>query len=267
MSRIVDPILIQTSLIGEGMTPGKMRSKDIGELMTSTEGMIATYVNKKHSEISISDIIIGPRGFGKNGYTLEYEPSLPDITIPAFEEISGCIETGHIQDLPENTIKNILDIRHLSKKRKFNARFFTVDGKRKYLTSINEDIQIPETFMLKGETVVYGKILRVGGAEENPKIMVRLITGSTIHCTCSRKMAIVRQAGQRLYDVVGMKGFAEWNIEDMTIRKFDIKEFTDYEDLPIDDAFDNLRNNIGEAFNHIEDPAAYFSDLRNGTDL
>ncbi|OKH19517.1 hypothetical protein [[Limnothrix rosea] IAM M-220] len=259
-----DSPLIEMSLVGGGIAPGQIRGKELGILFSSTEDMIASYTHDKYS-VSISEIIIGPKRFGDDGYTIEYQPSIPELTIPAFEELSNRIQTGDIDGLPHRTVENIIHIRDLSKKRKFDARFFTLNGTRKYQTSINEDFKIPEPFMLEGETTLYGKILRVGGDERNPKIRVRLISGDFINCTCSG-LSIIRQAGRRLYDVVGLKGIANWDVESMTVKHFHVQDFTDYEDHPIDEAFEQLRGSIGKAFSHIENPIEYFAELRHGTD-
>jgi len=251
---------IQTSLTGKGISPGKVRSKDIGELIAATEEIISTYVHDKHSEIRANDITIGLKNIRGDGYVLEYEPSLPEITIPAFEAVSHCIETRKLEILPAKTVQGIAKIRQLSKQGGFNTAFYSVNGQTKYLTSINETLEIPASITMQGETTLYGEIIRVGGSE--PKVAIKTLSGKTLYCDA--KKAIVRQAGQRLYEVVGIRGNAEWRMNDMEIQSFQIIEFTDYQDSPITATFSHLKQSIGDAFAHIDDPVSYFTETANG---
>ncbi|QUS60469.1 hypothetical protein IQE94_13400 [Synechocystis sp. PCC 7339] len=251
---------IETSLTGAGISPGKVRSKDIGELITATEEIISTYVHDKHSEIHANDIIIGLKNVKGDGYILEYQPSLPEITVPAFEAVSHCIETRKLEILPSKTVESIAKIRQLSKKGGFNTEFYAVNGSRKYLTSINQTLEIPASITMQGETTLYGEIIRVGGSE--PKVAIKIMSGRILYCDA--KKAIVRQAGQRLYEIVGIRGNVEWRMNDMEIQSFQIIEFTDYQDSPITETFNHLKQSISDAFSHIDDPVSYFAESENG---
>lgn len=84
--------MIEISLIGVGIFFGKVRLKDIGELIVVIEEIISIYVYDKYFEICINDIIVGLKNVKGDGYILEYEFSLFEIMVFVFEVVFYCIE-------------------------------------------------------------------------------------------------------------------------------------------------------------------------------
>lgn len=250
--------VIQLHLTGSDISPGKMRSKDLAVVMTAVEEMISSYISAKHPEVKGEEVMIALETINEGSLTLNFKPNVEEYSISAIQDIAGFIEKKRINELPFKTRKSIQEIRNIAFKRKFNAEFYTINGSKDYLTSINSSVEIPVSSNLRGETTLYGTIIRVGG--QDPTVMIKTIDGETLYCAA--KSSVVRQAGKKLYETVGVRGEAEWDIETMRIKEFTILEFTEYEDIPVDESFSELSSKFGKKFNLLGNANNFVAELR-----
>ena len=131
------------------------------------------------------------------------------------------------------------------------------------VNSINNktDIRISDDYYLIGETVIYGSIQRVGGAE--PKISIKnSIDDSTLYCSASKEIA--KQIGQNLYEEVGLKGIATWEKTTNQIIDFKVTEITKYKKHSITEGIKGLSNLIGKYWDDVDDVILEVSKLRQG---
>lgn len=97
---------------------------------------------------------------------------------------------------------------------------------------VNELVDSPK---ISSETVLYGELMRVGGRE--PKAVLRVGKHSLI-MEVNRKFA--RELAPKLYQPVGLKGVATWDMETWEIVHFEPKELLEYEPVPCSQAFEEL---------------------------
>lgn len=109
---------------------------------------------------------------------------------------------------------------------------------------------------LRGETVLYGRVVSIGG--DKPKVTIKPVDGRRqVHASCTMEVAIAL-AG-RLYQTVGVAGVAEWDATTLELEAFTVHSLTDYKDTPVAEALRRIREAAGGAY---DDPRV-LEDLRS----
>lgn len=251
---------VEILLTGEGMSPGKIRSKEIAEVIESVEDMVASMVVRDHPELKKETIVIGLKNIREGSIGLEFSPNLLELTLPATRRITKSIQENDFGILPSNTINSLRKLSAFTRRYQCNAEFLEQNGRVESLAVLTPETKIPDIYPLSGETTIYGEITRVGGAE--PKIQFKTFDEQVIYCSTSR--AIAKKAGTKLYSKVGLYGLAEWNSETFEIENFHAIDISDYEEVPLSEAFDELADLIGNSFDDIKDVDRYVSEIRYG---
>jgi len=122
--------------------------------------------------------------------------------------------------------------------------------------------RIAESAFVCGDTSVYGKIERVGGATEmRCALRVPEQPSKMIYCSVASQ-DLARDLGQYLYQHVVVTGRATWFRRDWRLRKIDIVSFEPPKKGSILDALDKIHDAGGYVWDKIEDPAAFLTEQR-----
>lgn len=253
-------VTVEILLTGEGMSPGKIRSKEIAEVIESVEDMIASMVIRDHPDLKKETIVIGLKSIRQGSIGLEFSPNLAELTLPATRRITRSIAENDFGILPSSAINSLRKLSAFTRRHQCNAEFFTQNGKLEALAVLTPETRIPDIYPLSGETSIYGEITRVGGAE--PKIQFKTLDNQIIYCSTSK--AIAKKAGAKLYTKVELRGLAEWNSETFEIENFHVIDISDYEQTSPSEAFEELANLIGDSFDNITDVDRFVSEIRYG---
>jgi hypothetical protein len=253
-------VTVEILLTGEGMSPGKIRSKEIAEVIESVEDMIASMVILDHPELKKETIVIGLKNIRQGSIGLEFSPNLAELTLPATRRITKSIAENDFGVLPSGAINSLRKLSAFTRRYQCNAEFFTQNGRLESLAVLTPETQIPDIYPLSGETTIHGEITRVGGAE--PKIQFKTLDSHIIYCSTSK--AIAKKAGAKLYTKVELRGLAEWNSETFEIENFHVIDISDYEQTLPSEAFEELANLIGDSFDNIKDVDRFVSEIRYG---
>lgn len=251
---------VEVLLRGDGISPGKLRSKEIAEIIESVEDMIASTVVQDHPELKKESIIIGLRGVREGSIGLEFSPNLEDLTLPATYRITRSIVQDDFTSLSNNTLTSLRKLSAFTRRHNCRAEFSTLNGKIEALAVVTPETKIPERYSISGETSLYGEITRVGGAE--PKIQFKTLEGEIIYCSTDREIA--RKAGTKLYNRVEIQGVAEWNSETLKIETFHVTDISDYEEIRLSEAFEELSDLIGNSLDYIDNVDDFVSEIRYG---
>ncbi|NEQ29724.1 MAG: hypothetical protein F6K04_01785, partial [Leptolyngbya sp. SIO4C5] len=65
-------VTVEILLTGEGMSPGKIRSKEIAEVIESVEDMIASMVVRDYPDLKKDNIVIGLKRIRQGSVGLEF---------------------------------------------------------------------------------------------------------------------------------------------------------------------------------------------------
>ena len=252
---------LEITLTGEGMSPGKIRSREIAEVIEAIEDMVASMVIRAHPELKKESIVVGLSNIRRGSISLEFSPNLLELTLPATRLITKSISENNFGVLPSNTITSLKKLSAFTRRHNCNAEFFAQNGKLESLAILTPETTIPEMYPLSGETTLHGEITRVGGAE--PKIQFRTLDGKIIYC--NTRKSIAQKAGAKLYTTVALRGLAEWNSETFEIENFHVVDIANYEEVTPSEAFEQLAELIGDQIDQIEDVDLFISEVRYGS--
>ena len=150
------------------------------------------------------------------------------------------VKTRSCEGFPSRGIAGLEVIASFTSRRKCRAEFW--QGEQTIgepLAVMDETFAegLPERQKVSGETVIYGKVERVGGVE--PRVRLRLSSHDSISCHLSESLA--RQVGGRLYEEIGLKGKATWDAGDYSLLYFHAEEVTPYKPAGLVRLFRNWR--------------------------
>lgn len=112
---------------------------------------------------------------------------------------------------------------------------------------------------LKGETVLYGEIIRVE-RECDETIQFKTLDGVILHCSIA-KLAI-EEIDKKLHKTIGLKGIAEYDLEKFEIQKFSVKGISSYEKMSLIESFQELSELIGDSFDAIDNLNEFLLKIR-----
>ena len=250
--------MLEIRLSGENISPGKIRSKEIAEVIESVEDMIASMAIHEHSGLKKEDIVIGLKDIRQGSIGLIFAQNLAEITEPATRDLTKAISEKNFGALPSDVMKSLRKLSAFTRRNQCNTEIAIMNGGSKILTTLTPETEIPDQYPFSGETTLYGEIMRVGGSE--PKIQFKTLENKIIYCKTNRIVA--KKAGTKLYTQVGVHGVAEWNSETFEIENFKVTEISDYEPIPLSQAFEEIADLVGDSLDEIADVASFVSDLR-----
>jgi hypothetical protein len=259
MDRAGSERFIEVSFSGTDIKPASVKASDIAEILKAVEDMVEAQVFRDHPEIDREQVIVGFVNIKSESVDLQFVSPLQQIVFPIFQGIGEAVTTNDYRNLPAGSVDALDKIVTFSRKRQCVAELVTRNGHRKVLATITPDIVFEKRARLTGETTVYGRVVRVGGKE--PKAMVELLSGQTIYCETTETIA--KKLGTRLYTNVGLLGLARWDAESLKLEQFTITDVTPYEELPLEDAMNQLAKAVGTYYSDVSDVNKYIADIRS----
>lgn len=257
-NKIID--LFELKFTGGDIKPEKISSQELAELIKSFESSIINTIKKEHKDFNEENLIISLVDIEESSLKLKFKPKLYELALPAFLTISTSIANNNFSSLPYKTIESLVQISSFCKSKKCSAEFkndFSSDTPAAIIYS-DQEISIPKDLFIVGETIIYGKVVRVGGVE--PKVAIRIKEGETLFCNVSEDLA--KQIGKGLYTEIGIKGVAKWLKEDYSILDFKINSFFQLERIPLTQAFQECRLLIGKYWKDVTDVKEEISIIR-----
>jgi hypothetical protein len=259
----MDEKKIEINIKGEGVTPGNIRARDLADLLVSSEEMFASVILSQQPNITRDEIVIGLVGIYSGTVRLEFAPQSAEVTFAAADRIAQAFTENNLRSLPLASLENMKTITSFAKKRNCDIEFTSRNGQSISLMTFHPETIIDLPPDIHGETVIYGKLVRIGGRD--PTAMIELTDNEQITCDILDQ-EVAKTLAPRLYNWIGLKGEAKWNSGDFSLQSFRITGITEYEDSSILETFRELRDLIGEYFKDIEDPDDYVRKLRSGDD-
>ena len=254
--------LIEFKIQGQDIRPNNLRLKDLGDFLAYVEDAIAPLVIKSNPKLSREEIIIGLVGIRPGSIDLDFSPQLPEFVLPAVYQVAEAISSGNFENLPPHSVESIRKITSFCRKQRCSIEVIAKNGSDETLATITPELAIRPSSYIVGQTVIYGYVLRVGGAE--PKVLLRL-TGNNL-LSCDGLFDTVKKLAPRLYTWVGLEGTAKWNPKNFSIEEFKIERILDYEEGKVYEAVNEISNLIEPFYRDVPDPDRYIADLR-GDDL
>lgn len=247
---------LKIKFTGNEIEPTKVTANEFAEIVSSYENALLAVIKKNHPARQGIDFIsiVNVR---HESLTIEADPHTYDV-IEAANEINTAIKENKINKLPYDAIKNLVVFQSFVNKYHCRAILNGIDGVETAEINISTDIKITESLYYKGETTVYGKIIRIGGSE--PKVRIQTDNGKYLSVVTSRKNA--KELSPNLYSRIGIKGTGKWKKETNELVEIKAKSFVVISDLPLTERLKGLSNLLSKYWINIDNPDDYITTLR-----
>ena len=233
-------------LHGEGINPETLRSRDLGDLLIKFEDSIRTLIREQNEDIGDDEIFLSVVDIESDSVGIKYKPNLKEV-VAAFVLIASSFNSNNFDILPTKTIIDLKEIQ--SRTRKYNCSAeFKVNGEVLGELRPDTEISISENLKVRGETSIYGKLVRVGGVE--PKARLELLDGYAFSVDISESLA--QEIAKDLYKTINLNGNAVWNTKDSQIIQFRAESRGQYTETSNRQSFSELSDLLGEYWNPID---------------
>ncbi len=249
--------ILQLRFEGNGINPEKVKPSQVCDLVINLQNALLATIKKEYPEIDVETVLFSLDGIkheslGINLKALKEKllPQVYDAVIGSFLLIATCVGTNDVSKLSSIAVQSIKKIAAFSKENGCNGQF---NHNGKTISTITPTTEIKEIKIpsLKSSVNIYGEIIDVGS-----NIHVKLDDGNTVIVDTDK--ATSKQLAPRLWDYVGLRGIAKWDIETFKITEFKLTEVLDYNPGSISDAFNELKssgNSGWDNFNNNDDIA------------
>lgn len=165
------------------------------------------------------------------------------------------------QSLPARSLEGLLTLTRFSQQRKGHTQFWNGETDRPLL-DLPPDfvIDVPAPEYQRGETIIYGKVERVGGVR--PRVRLRVSEREIVYGDVTEAQS--RELGQILYSQAALRGQATWDAQDGTVVYFRVEEILPYERSKVSSAFEELKNAAQGAYDEVEDIDLFATRIREG---
>ncbi len=105
--------------------------------------------------------------------------------------------------------------------------------------------------VMKETTILYGVLIRIGGYTR-PRAYMQFLDGRKLSCSVSSRSLAIAMAA-RLYQSIGVRGTATWNVRDKSLLSFHIEELLPYRDSSTStDTLKGLANIVEKYYDEID---------------
>lgn len=252
----------ELKLQGKDLVPSELSIHELTDLLLAVERAVVKTAIHNERGLDEDEAIVSLVGIAEGSTSLRFASALP-ATLTAFLQIGTAISTRSYTNLPSPAIEALREIYRYSEERQAVIGFYAYDNSHsRQLAEIRPDVDLnlPLVDIVRGNTVVHGKLTRVGG--NPPKARLKLLNGEAISCFVSEQLA--KRIGNRLYEVIGLAGEAKWDAGDYSLLSFKANDITLYEESTLQQAVKELRESAGAAWQDVPDVNAFIDELRRG---
>lgn len=224
---------------GDDVTPDRLPLRDLAQLLTLIHSAL-DYVSPSSDESDdLQKTVFSLATIKKSGSTsVAIACNDEEEGRRSFDALTKLVNARFVSDQAKRYSRGFQEA-----SRKFRAPIeFREDELSKPVATIfpDEHTDAPVA-VITGDTSIYGKLLRVGGAD--PRAMLRMDDGTTRIMKVSASFA--RQLAPFLYREIGLYGTAKWETEQWRLIDFDPKKLLDYEQTSAIEAFKELAEASG----------------------
>lgn len=251
----------QLRFSGGDVKPSTVPAHELADLLVAAEQTLMSLVSDESTDFDPSALVVGLVAVHDSSLGLEFASNRPDVIEPAFRRLTHAVRDRSFENFPSRGIAGLEVFGSFNARRNCRTLFFDdSDPQGAPVAVLPEDFLrvLPPRSRIRGETVIFGKVERVGGVE--PKVRLRLSEHESFSCFISEPLA--RQLGPRLYEEVGLKGQATWDATDWSLLYFHGEEITPYEATPLTEAFTELRELAADSYSDLIDVEEHVRSLR-----
>lgn len=257
--------VLELRLVGKGLSPGALDIGELADILKALREGIGAFVDQfsRPPGSPRIPVLLGLETITNGSVCLSVTTPEPALVIPAVARFNATVRARDLMDAPDAFIDSAQKIQALAKRLDFNAELYGGTARTRPSAVITPKTEFRTPIRVAGPTTLFGKVERAGGATA-PRVLLRVPERSAL-LPCDATEETVRVLGARMYEWVGLSGFASWNSKDMSLRSFRIEAVEQYSDEgTYEEAFRAMREAVGDAWRAVDDPDAFAASLRQG---
>ena len=247
--------ILELKFAGNGISPETVKASEIANLIVNFERTLLQQAKAEEPGIDTDEVLFCFERIDNKSLDLIFKPvKVKDIITKSYIVIATAFSTGDYSHVNRAAIAPLKEIVKFSKKHHCEG-YFNLNNDT--LSTFNETVDIVYDYPTssKGETTIYGKIIRIGG--EDPKLHFRINDEEKLIFDIDE--ALAKKLSPRLYEFIGLSGIATWNLFNFHIENFEIKSIIQLDNKPLSATFDEVKGLIGKYWDEIEDVESYLN--------
>lgn len=252
--------LFTIRLTGDDVSPSVIAASDLAELIIAVEQSILAILGRDHAE-STETVVLGLTAVQNKSVGLAFTSDKPAEVLSAYEEFVSAARLRDFERLPARSLDGLRTLTRFARSHDGHTQFWngSTDGPLLDLPPTYA-VELPAPDYERGETVLYGKIERVGGVR--PRVRLRVSAREIVYADVDEEQS--RVLGGRLYSQAALRGQATWDAVTGGVVYFRVDEILEYESGSIIEAFEELALATGGAFSDVTDVDEYARQIREG---
>lgn len=252
--------LFTIRLTGDGVRPGLIPAGDLAQLLIAAEQSVLAIAAREHPD-DAEELIVGLSAVRDESIGFAFSSNRPELALSAYRELVTLTDNRAFRSLPARSLEGLRTLTRFTREHNGRTQFWNGTTERPLLDLPSDyAIDVPVPDYQRGETVLYGKIERVGGVR--PRVRLRVSEREVVYADISEEQS--RILGSRMYQDAALRGKATWDAQDGTVVYFRVEEILHYQRGKVTSAFDELRQAAAGAYDEVEDVERYASRLREG---
>lgn len=260
---------LEIRFAGKGASgPEHIRARDLADAIEAFEQLVVSELKASGEDVNPNDVVVGLVDVRAGSARFRFKSSYMVAALAAFVSAARHVHEKAYGEMQTTSAKALQTLQKVGRKYNGDVELRTheqqdEDAEPLALIPREERIELPTPPCLEGITTLYGKVARVGGS--TPKVWLDVQPGERLVCEVDEDLA--RQIAARLYEFVGLRGVARWNLDTAEIEDFEIQALLPYEQTGAMDAFAALAEVSAEDFTGVQDVVRYAEMLRGERDL
>jgi len=255
-----NPSLLTIRLTGEGVRPHLIPVRDLAGLLEAAEQMVSAIVAREHPDLA-DNFFLGLSAVRDESIGFGFDSNHPQVAVAAYTELGTATKNRLFHTLPARSLEGLRTLTAFARSR--NGRTQFLDG-----TEAEPWLDLPPDFVIdvpapeyqRGETIIHGKIERVGGVR--PRVRLRVSDHETVYGDVTEAQG--RELGSKLYSHAALRGMATWDAHDGSIVYFRVEEILHYEHGKPSKAFEELKRAAAGAYDAVDDVDLFAQRVREG---
>lgn len=252
--------LFTIRLTGEAVRPQLLPASDLAQLLIAAEQAVLAIALRDHPDAA-EELVVGLSAVQDQSIGFAFTSNQPQVAQAAYAELITLTENHAFRSLPARSLEGLRTLTRFSREHGGRTQFWN-GGTERPLLDLASDfaIEVPAPEYQRGETVLYGRIERVGGVR--PRVRLRVSEHEVVYGDITEEQS--RDLGSRLYSDAALRGLATWDAQDGSVVYFRVQEILHYHRGKVREAFKELRDVVGNAYDQIEDVDRYTQQVREG---
>lgn len=232
--------ILELNFSGDDINPDAVKPSEIANQIVNFEKALLHVIKNKNPEIDTDQVLFSFTNIGYNSLDIFFKPILAiSIVLSSYAQITKSINNNDYSNLPSESIQSLNMIAKFAKKYNCEASF-KLDNEVK--STITKETVINKTTdeVFKGNTILYGILTDIGG--EKPNLHLKINENQKIIIDISEQVA--RDLAPKLYQYIGLKGYAVWDAETYIMKEFKFNDIVPYQGGNTLNALKKIKNNI-----------------------